>query len=165
MAEIKNIDLVLFIGTFLLLGILIGVSQNENKVSGASQTLDRYPLDISLSSNVKHSQQIFSGSNVPKVDLKVHKDKMADSDLNLEIDTENFSFAPENISDDHVSNEGHAHVYVDGILMGRAYSDWYHLPRVEPGKHNIKVTLNTNNHREYYYDGAKIMDVEEVEVK
>jgi hypothetical protein len=58
--------------------------------------------------------------------------------------------------------EGHAHVFVDDVKISRAFGPYYHLPRLEPGNHNITVTLNTNEHEEYAVDGRSVMDSEVV---
>ena len=42
---------------------------------------------------------------------------------------------------------------VDDVLLGRIYGSWHHLPRLKPGKHEILVTLNWNNHDEYAVGG------------
>jgi hypothetical protein len=83
---------------------------------------------------------------------------------NLHIQTENFKFAPDSVSSEHVLGEGHAHVFVDDVKISRAYGPWYHLPRLEPGKHIIKVTLNTNDHQEYATENEFILDTETVTV-
>lgn len=71
------------------------------------------------------------------------------SGYNLRLTTENFTFAPEHAGGEHVPGEGHAHVYVDGEKLGRIYGEWFHLDNLEPGAHDIRVTLNANTHADY----------------
>ena len=61
---------------------------------------------------------VSADSAIPQIDLVIHEDAM--SGLNLEIITQNFRFAPEHASSDHVAGEGHAHLYIDGekVLHG-----------------------------------------------
>ena len=59
----------------------------------------------------------------------------------------NFAFAPEHASRDHVPGEGHAHVYVNGVKLGRFYGPWLHLDNLPPGEVTVEVTLNANDHR------------------
>ena len=83
---------------------------------------------------------------------------------NLRIATTGFSFAPENVNDEHVAGEGHAHVYVDGEKLGRVYGEWYHLDALEPGAREITVSLNANTHAEYARDGQPVASTVVVDV-
>ncbi|WP_224814144.1 hypothetical protein [Hasllibacter sp. MH4015] len=65
---------------------------------------------------------------------------------NLRITTDNFTFSPENVSLGHVPGEGHAHVYVNGVKLGRFYGPWVHLGDLASGD-VVEVTLNANDHR------------------
>ena len=78
------------------------------------------------------------------------------SGLNVHIITEGFTFAPENVNSAHVEGEGYAHIYVDGEKITRIYTPWHYLGDLEPGEHEIKVTLNANSHEEYTFDGSKV---------
>lgn len=75
---------------------------------------------------------------------------------NLHIMTENFQFAPENASRDHVDGEGHAHVYVNGKKLARLYAPWMHIADLEPGENVIAVSLNSNDHRQLGVDGMEL---------
>lgn len=68
--------------------------------------------------------------------------------VNLHLTTTGFRWAPEHASNQHVDGEGHAHVYVDGEKVGRLYGEWLHLS-LDPGEHEIRVTLNGNDHGDY----------------
>ena len=54
---------------------------------------------------------------------------------------------------DPVPGEGHAHLYVDGKMMTMIYGPEFNLPALEPGTHQVMVTLSTNDHLEYVVDG------------
>lgn len=75
---------------------------------------------------------------------------------NLHLMTENFKFLPSSPDRLDILGEGHAHLYVDGKKIGRIYSDWYHLT-LPSGTHKVKVTINTNSHKDYVYEGEQIM--------
>ena len=51
-----------------------------------------------------------------------------------------------------------AHLYINGEKVARLYGPWYHIAYLEPGKNEILVTLNANNHGEYLHDGEVIAD-------
>ncbi len=78
------------------------------------------------------------------------------SGWNLQILPTRFAFAPERVNQAHVPGEGHAHVYVDGKKYARVYGAWVHLEPLGPGSHQIRVTLNANDHREFTLNGAKV---------
>lgn len=157
----KVLNVFLLAVTFLSLGLLIGFS-NSSDLTG-EETLESYPLDLSLATVHRHRSYVVD-ENPPQIDLVAHRDEMMPNHFNLEIKTENFRFAPENISESHVPNTGHAHVYVDDALISRSYGSWYHLNRLKPGNHTIRVTLNTNQHDEYATSNGTIEDTVEVNV-
>lgn len=149
-----------------LMGVFVGglaVSQTNALTSQAKQnTLADYPLDLSMTGMHMHDKRIVPADEAPSVSLEVEEDPMMKGHYNLHIQTENFEFAPENVSSDFVMGEGHAHVFVDDVKISRSYNEWHHLPRLKPGEHTIKVTLNTNDHQEYAVDGESIMARETV---
>ena len=84
-------------------------------------------------------------ATAPILAVTVTEDPMAG--YNLHILTENFVFSPQNASLDHVAGEGHAHVYINGVKLGRFYGPWVHLDHLPEGEVTIEVTLNANDHR------------------
>lgn len=75
--------------------------------------------------------------------------------VNVHITTEGWTWAPENVNEEHVPGEGHAHIYVDGV-KSRVYGPYYHVPGLEPGSHHIRVTLNANTHDDMYANGFPV---------
>ena len=73
--------------------------------------------------------------------------------VNVHIQPRGFTFTPENADMPHVEGEGHAHIYVDGKKVGRAYTPWMHVGGVSPGEHTVRVTLNSNSHGDYTVNG------------
>ena len=115
--------------------------------------------------NTGHSHaalEIPAGQPIPKVTLKVHPDP--DRGWNLELQVENFSFAPERIGLSSLPSEGHAHLYINGEKIGRLYGAWHHLPSLPPGRHTLKVNLNANDHRTLMNQGEEIAASVMVEV-
>ena len=76
--------------------------------------------------------------------------------VNVNIMTQGFTFAPESVNLDHVPGEGHAHIYADGVKLGRVYSSWTHVSGLAPGSRTIRVTLNANTHEEYIWNGQTV---------
>jgi hypothetical protein len=92
--------------------------------------------------------------NIPSIQLVVHEDPV--SGWNLELMTENFTFAPERVNSESTINEGHAHLYINGEKVMRIYSHWHHLPELEPGINTVRITLNTNGHDELVNQGEVV---------
>jgi hypothetical protein len=80
--------------------------------------------------------------------------------------TTNFTFTPQNADLAHVDNEGHAHIYLDGVKISRMYGPWFYLAEItQKGDHTIRVELSTNDHKTYAHDGKMIDDTVTIEVK
>jgi len=92
-----------------------------------------------------------AGSAAPTLSMTVTKD--AKSGYNIHLDTTNWTWAPEKVNTAAAPNQGHAHLYVDGVKVARMYGPWYNLDGLTPGQHDIRVTLNANTHAEYAVDG------------
>ncbi|MBX9738660.1 MAG: hypothetical protein K2X62_01225 [Beijerinckiaceae bacterium] len=84
-------------------------------------------------------------ASAPTLDLHLTPDPS--SGWNLHMVTENFAFSPRNASLAHIPGEGHAHVYIDGVKLGRFYGPWVHLDNLPEGDVTVEVTLNANDHR------------------
>jgi hypothetical protein len=108
----------------------------------------------------KHpSLEIPAGIPVPEV--KVHVIPDINGGWNIHIATKNFKFAPSKSGSPDEMGEGHAHLYINGKKAARVYSHWFHTP-LPSGTNKIRVTLNSNTHRDYYVEGKPI--AAEVEV-
>ncbi len=88
------------------------------------------------------------------VDISAEPD--ADGGVDVRITTEGFRFAPDLVDQDHTPGAGHAHIYLDGEKLGRVFEAEYHIAVVPPGEHEIRVSLNANNHSELVFDGKKV---------
>ncbi|MEX0608833.1 MAG: DoxX family membrane protein [Balneolaceae bacterium] len=75
--------------------------------------------------------------------------KEYEGSYNLHVEIENWEFTPELLGSETVRNEGHAHVYIDGIKHGRMYTNWYHLGELPAGEHRVSVILNGNDHTQF----------------
>lgn len=75
---------------------------------------------------------------------------------NIHIITRDFLFTPEHINKHHVPGQGHAHLFVNGRKTARIYSNWFHLPDVDPTNTTIEVTLNSNTHETLVLNGKPI---------
>lgn len=91
--------------------------------------------------------------NPPSV--MVHATKDPQGGWNIHLMTENFKFTPESAGANDVIGEGHAHLYINGKKSARVYGNWFHTNLVK-GANKLRVTLNTNSHKEYYLNGKPV---------
>lgn len=89
--------------------------------------------------------------------VMIHAMKDANGGWNLHLMTSNFTFAPENAGVSDVMGEGHAHLYVNGVKVARVYGNWFHL-NVGKGINRVRVSLNTNLHKDYAVNGVVIQN-------
>ena len=104
-----------------------------------------------------HATAEHQGRPLPTVSIEVIPDTK--SGYNLRIDTTNFSFTPSTVGVGQAYNQGHAHVYVNGIKAGRVYGQWHYLDDdwFSPGENTVAVSLNSDDHSEWLADGSHIM--------
>ncbi|MEM6311597.1 MAG: hypothetical protein AAF754_16290 [Pseudomonadota bacterium] len=72
----------------------------------------------------------------------------------IEITTQNFEFVLIDDSAPHVAGQGHAHIYLNGVKLGRLYEERFSIGALLPGEYVLTVVLNSNDHRPYMSDGA-----------
>ncbi|MBL1175232.1 hypothetical protein [Pantanalinema sp. GBBB05] len=118
--------------------------------------MTKSPAQASSESHEHHHKTLAipAGQPVPTIKLVVHPDAM--QGWNLEVQVTNFRFAPEQINQNSLTTEGHAHLYIDGKKVTRLYGSWYYLTHLAPGQHHITVTLNANGHEELTHQGQPI---------
>jgi hypothetical protein len=108
------------------------------------------------------SLAIPKGQPVPRAKLLITPDAM--SGWNMQIVTENFTFAPERLNQDSKPTEGHAHLFLNGRKLARLYGHWHHIPKLPQGKNELRITLNTNRHEDLTDQGKVIDAIALVEV-
>ena len=90
------------------------------------------------------------------VSIAITAEPDARGGVDVQIATEGFRFARELVDQTHTPGAGHAHIYVDGVKLGRVFENSYHIEELAPGEHEIRVSLNTNDHSELSFDGEKV---------
>ena len=97
------------------------------------------------------------------VEVMAHPDP--DGGYNLQVMPAGFEFAPQNVDGDHVPGEGVGYVSIDGETHARLYAPWFKLPALEPGMHEITVTLANNRHQPYHWQGNPVENTATVHVE
>ena len=90
------------------------------------------------------------------VSLSVTAEASADGGIDVHIATEGFRFAPELVDQAHTPGAGHAHIYLDGVKLGRVFEPDYHIADASPGEREVRVSLNTNDHSDLVFNGKKV---------
>lgn len=143
---------------FLTLGLVIG-----RFIPATPPAVDRSMTDMNHA-GMDHGMLDVSGEeDIPSVKVSITGDAMNGFDLYLE--TENFVFSPENANGDHVSGEGHAHLYINNEKVTRIYGQWHHIhPHHMMNESNeVCVRLSTNDHRHYALGGNMIESCKMIE--
>lgn len=92
--------------------------------------------------------QIGDGEPAPKLALTVTKNAQG-SGWEVAVATEQFTFSRPIEGMGHVPGYGHGHLYLNGVKLQRMYEPKAQIGALPPGKYEISVTLNTNDHRAY----------------
>ncbi len=95
-----------------------------------------------------------SAVNAPEVAIDVLRDQV--EGYNLRVRTRNFAFNPAAASLADVPGEGHAHVYINDVKLGRLYGEWMHIASLPKGEVTVRVTLNSNDHSPLAVAGEEI---------
>ncbi len=89
----------------------------------------------------------------PTVELSVTKDG---DGWAATVQTTGFRFAQDLVDGPHEPGAGHGHVYLAGLKLQRLYQPEFRLGALPPGEYELRVTLNTNDHRTYMVEGAPV---------
>lgn len=146
----------------LVIGLLFGGGVGFTIAAANGITLDGHDhADHGAMSGMDHGSSghgevlsLEASATSPTLAIMVHEDPM--SGWNLQITTENFTFSPENASLAHIDGEGHTHVYINGVKLGRFYGPWVHLDGLPEGEVTVEVTLNANDHRALTVDDVAL---------
>ena len=77
-----------------------------------------------------------------------------DGGVFVEIDADGWKWAPEDVNAENADGAGHAHIYSDGVKLSRVYGPYHYIPELAAGEHEIKVSLNSNDHSELTWQGS-----------
>lgn len=99
-------------------------------------------------------KMIDAGDPAPTLAIKIHPD--GPQSRNLEIITTHFTFDPTAVNGENEPGHGHAHIYINDVKQPRSYAPWVHLAALPKGTHEIRVTLNANDHSHLATGGTPI---------
>lgn len=160
MGKKLKLFMALLVALLLLIGLLIGyvvwgTDLNDGNDVEATNNQQQTQANDQYDRHMHETYEV--PSNLPKpeiTDIILIKD--IKTGWNLEIKTKNYKFTPENVNEEVIDNEGHAHLYIDGKKITRLYSPNLYISGYTEGVHEVKVTLNTNDHKDYTINGEVI---------
>ena len=136
---------------FLAIGLFFGTGLGFYLAAANNVALDGHHHGEgghSAHHSAKHSAHqpvdMPAGPSAPTLALSVLKDTK--SGLNIHVQTTNFTFTPETVNLENVPGAGHAHIYINGKKIARAYGPWFHADGLPDGTHTVMVELNANDH-------------------
>ena len=89
--------------------------------------------------------------DMPEIDFVA--ESAGNNEWLLRVGVTNFEFTPKNTGQAHRVGQGHMHLFVDGKKTTRLYGQPYFLSGLDEGERKLRVTLNSNDHRDYHING------------
>lgn len=127
-------------------------AMSEHLMDGSDASHDRAEMEA-----MAHPMtEVAASAAVPTITLRATKDTK--NGYNIHVLTQNYTFTPEHVGEGPIENEGHAHIYVNDVLLMRMYGPWVNIPEsaLREGDNVIEVTLNANDHSEWVLHGEHI---------
>ena len=136
-------------------GEMNAVSVRVVKPMSESESADAGHADHDHSAAAAHSHEETLESEVP-IAVSVSAEVADGGGVAVNISADNWRWAPESVDGPREPGAGHAHIYVDGVKIGRVYGPGYDLVGLEPGERHIRVTLNSNDHKLLAVNGEPV---------
>lgn len=146
-------ETILLVGVLSLIFFITGLVVGYNRFS--EMTMSQNNL---INHNMADLLHVHERRDVDEPYPAIAMGVMTDTKMgwNINLQTENFSFAPANVNTEYRAGEGHAHLYVNGERITRLYGPWYYLKELPSGDNTITVILSGNDHSELYVDNEII---------
>ena len=133
-------------------------SNSHNELTYEGQPLE----DTAMVEVVEGGRQDLLEQPGVNADAPMFATAMAHADplggYNLQVMTTGFEFTPQNAGGEHVAGQGFGYVSIDGEFHARLYSPWLKLPGLQPGMHEITVSLAGNQGHVYQWEGSPVGD-------
>lgn len=110
---------------------------------------------------MQHGGVLEAGEGAPALSMTVTPDG---DGWDVALDIELFEFSGDAVDGPHQPGVGHVHLYLNGLKLQRMYSPEARIGALPRGRHEVRVVLNTNDHRAYAVGGQAVEAVELIEV-
>ena len=134
--------------------VTLNANSHEEYTSGGVKIQATKVINVPEPHGHHHGAETVGAESEMYVDISLEPDPLGGANLYME--TEGITFAPQNAGAHHVSGEGHGHVYVNGVQIGRIYGEAMQLGNLAEGTNKVRVTLNSNEHSAYTWNGERV---------
>jgi len=110
---------------------------------------------VSTAMMMDHGQSYSVGEAEPSPTVSLTANPNPDG-WTVEIISENFAFSRDSVDGPHEPGIGHGHLYLNGLKLQRVYQSTVQIGALPAGDYEMRVTLNTNDHRAYTVDGRAV---------
>lgn len=106
------------------------------------------------------------GMTVEAADVTVAMDvEPVEDGWRVRIDAPGLEFSADAADGAHVPGQGHGHLYLNGLKLQRVYSPDLTIGTLPPGRYDLTLSLNANDHRAYAVDGAPLIATATIEAR
>ncbi len=138
---------------------------------GSSSSENNSQADMSMEHEDSHegghdhgnSLDVSQLANPPIVTMSGTPGETGEVVLNFSI--ENLELIPVNPPSEHEAGQGHLHLHVDGVSVAMLDETSYTVNDLTQGLHSFRVTVSTNDHREYSVNGEIVSDSISLEIE
>lgn len=146
-------------GTFHLHGYDLegeATAAESARIQFVANATGRFPLTFHGGKSGQGAMEHGPVEATAPVSVDISAATVDDGAMHVAIETEGWRWAPEEVNGADAPGAGHAHIYADGKKLSRVYGPYHYLPSPEPGQREIRILLNTNQHRELAWQGAPV---------
>lgn len=140
------------------IGVELSANDHRSYAVDGEVIIDTVAFTVPAHSHDSHSHadpvDVEFDGDAPTLTLEVTDDPK--SGWNAFVTVDGLTLSPEHASGDHVSGEGHLHIYADGQKLGRLYGGATHIAALPDGEVELRVAAYTNDHNPYVVGGAPV---------
>jgi hypothetical protein len=83
----------------------------------------------------------------------------------VRIEAPGLEFSADAADGAHVPGQGHGHLYLNGLKLQRVYAKELRIGALPPGRYELTLSLNANDHRAYAVDGTPLTATATIEAR
>ncbi|MDJ0628104.1 MAG: hypothetical protein QNJ44_07565 [Rhodobacter sp.] len=126
--------------------------------AGAGEVSTRARVEVVA---MDHGEMLDAGRDAPGLAMSVKPDGAG---WLVELEVERFEFSRDAVDGPHQPGVGHGHLYLDGLKLQRMYDASARIGSLPKGSYEVRVVLNTNDHRAYASNGKPVAAAAQIEV-
>ncbi len=138
---------------------------DDSDMGDMDMDMDMDDMDMDDGDGHSHDEIVYSDwpTDFEEPTVILEASAVDGGDIELSIDISGFNIVSGD-TEGAAANEGHVHVYVDGVEKGMFFSNDVSLTGVSPGPHQLMVELSAMDHTVLAVDGSPMRYMTEVVV-